>query len=105
MRRDQDFRVEHSSAEKLDRRLCGDGVRTLRSNEVMDYKLTDEGITMSSGCEERPRFGIEEVMYSPEEVVTLSRLGNVQLLNDVNNLEFFNEAVKLIHRNRCKTAL
>ena len=27
------------------------------------------------------------------------------MLNDVNNLELFNEAVKLIHRNRCKTAL
>ena len=30
---------------------------------------------------------------------------NVKLLNDDNNLELFKEAVKLIHRNRCKTAL
>ena len=45
------------------------------------------------------------MVNGPEEVVTLSRLDNVKLLNDVNNLELFNEAVKLIHRNRWKTAL
>ena len=43
------------------------------------------------------------MVSSPEEVVT-SR-GNAKLLNDDNNLELFKEAVKLIHRNRCKTAL
>ena len=41
----------------------------------MDYKLTDECITMSSECEERQRFLIEGVVNSPEEVVMLSRLG------------------------------
>ena len=30
---------------------------------------------------------------------------DAKLLNDDNNLELFNKAVKLIHRNRCKTAL
>ena len=30
---------------------------------------------------------------------------NVELFNDGNNLELFGGAVKLIHRNRCKTAL
>ena len=56
VRRDQDLRGRNSSAEELGSRCCGDGVRTLRSNEVMDYKMTDECITMSSECEERQRF-------------------------------------------------
>ena len=47
---------ENSSAEELGSRCCGDGVRTLRSNEVMDYKLNGESTTMSSECEERQRF-------------------------------------------------
>ena len=62
----------------------------------MDYKLTDECTTNSSECEERQRLRVEEVVTSRD---------NAKLLNGVNKLELFNEAVKLIHRNRCKTAL
>ena len=62
----------------------------------MDYKLNGEGTTKSSECEERQRLRAEEVVTSRD---------NVKLLNDDNSLELSKEAVKLIRRNRCKTAL
>ena len=62
----------------------------------MDYKLNGESTTKSSECEERQRLRVEEVVTSRD---------NAKLLNDDNNLELFKEVVKLIHRNRCKTAL
>ena len=62
----------------------------------MDYKLNGESTTKSSECEEWQRLRVEEVVTSRV---------NAKLLNDDNNLELFKEAVKLIHRNRCKTAL
>ena len=92
---------ENSSAEELGSRCCGDGVRTLRSNEVRDYKLTDECITMSSECEERQRFWVEEVVNSPEEVVTLSRLVWCQ----VAHLELFNEAVKAHSQDQVQNSI
>ena len=52
----------------------------------MDYKLGGESTIKSSEPEERQRLRIEE--------------GGV-----IKFGELFKEAVKLIHRNRCKTAL
>ena len=62
----------------------------------MDYKLSGESTIMSSEREERQRLIAEEVVTGRD---------NAKLLNDDNNLELFKEAVKLIHRNTCKTAL
>ena len=64
----------------------------------MDYKLSGESTIKSSEPEERQRLRVEEGgVYQVWD--------NVELFNDDNNLELFEEAVKLIHRNRCKTAL
>ena len=61
----------------------------------MDCKLNGESNIKSSEREERQRLRAE---------VVTSR-DNAKLFNVDNNLELFKEAVKLIHRNRCKTAL
>ena len=62
----------------------------------MDYKLSNESTIKSSEREERQRLSAVEVVISRD---------NAKLLDDDNNLELFKEAVQLIHRNRCKTAL
>ena len=62
----------------------------------MDCKLNGESNIKSSEREERQRLRAEEVVTSRD---------NAKLFNVDNNLELFKEAVKLIHRNRCKTAV
>ena len=62
----------------------------------MDYKLSGESNIKSSEREERQRLRAEEVVTSRD---------NAKLFNVDSNLELFKEAVKLIHRNRCITAL
>ena len=57
----------------------------------MDYKLSGESTIKSSEPEERQRLRVEE--------------GGVIKFGIDNNLELFKEAVKLIHRYWCKTAL
>ena len=63
----------------------------------MDYKLSGESTIKSSEPEERQRLRVEEG--------GVIKFGIVELFNDGNNLELFKVAVKLIHRNRCKTTL
>ena len=62
----------------------------------MDYKLSGESTIKSSELEEWQRLRVEEGGV-------IKFWDNVELLNDGYNLECFKEAVKLIHRNRCKT--
>ena len=57
----------------------------------MDHKLSGE-----SSIKSWQRLRAEEVVTSRD---------NAKLFNNDSNLELFKEAVKLIHRNRCITAL